>query len=696
MAALTALAACGGDKHNSNNPDGGDGSGSDDAGAGSADAGGIPSPFGLDTRPSNTTCLAKPRPVLDTGVKLERPWPDLHFNQPIFMTQAPNDPDTWYVAERGAGGPDGQHQVARIRIISKTTKTDADIKDWVSLTTDGEGEGGLLSFAFHPQWPTKNEVYISYTRAKAAGDPAIVCAENMDANMTSVIARYHGTPAALTPTADEIFKIGQPYTNHKGGTIAFGPDGYLYAGFGDGGNGDDTCKNGQNKGSFLGKMLRLDINSGAGTYKVPADNPFVGDAAFKPEIWSWGHRNPFRWSFDRDSGDLWVGDVGQNTWEEIDHVTKGGNYGWNVCEGFHKRGSTTELCNTPGMIDPVVEHNRTEAQAIIGGFVYHGTLNPGLAGLYIYGDEVTGNVWALTYDVNNKPTPKLLLAGAVQYLSGFAQDHNGEVYLVGIDGTLAKLVPSGTTTPDTFPTKLSQTGCVDPTDATKPAAGLIPYTVASPLWADGADKGRWLGLPDGKTITITADNDFDLPIGSVAVKEFAVGGVPIETRLFMRHADGGWAGYTYEWDADGKDATLLTGAKTKQIAAGRTWSYPSRSQCLQCHSQAAGGTIGLEVAQLNSDEVYTSTNRQSNQLATLDHIGVFTTPLAADPSTLPKLVKPTGADGSVEDRSRSYLHANCAHCHRPGGGGQGTMDLRYANALANTKTCNAPVTQGPV
>ena len=179
------------------------------------------------------------------------------------------------------------------------------------------------------------------------------------------------------------------------------------------------------------------------------------------------------------------------------------------------------------------------------------------------------------------------------------------------------------------------------------------------------------------------------------MKTFSAGGKRIETRLFMRHDDGGWAGYTYEWNDDGTDATLLPAGKMKPLGDGAAWAYPSRNQCLQCHSEAAGGTIGLETAQLNRDAVYPSTNRISNQLATLDHIGMFAAPLAAPPADAPRLADPAGQD-PLEERARSYLHANCSHCHRPMGGGQGMMDLRSSQALQDTATCNVDNTQGMV
>ena len=649
------------------------------------DAGPTVSPFGLDTRPANTTCVAQDRPVLDTGVKLERQFATLTFNQPMYMIQAPGDDTQWFVVERNG----------KVRAFPTTATMDAQVHDFASITVNATGEGGLLSFAFHPQWPTKHEAYFSYTRTPVAGDPTPVCAVQPGQPLTSIIARAQSADGKTIGALDEILKVGQPFTNHKGGTINFGPDGYLYFGLGDGGDGNDTCQSGQNKNTLLGKILRLDINAPAGMYKVPADNPFVGQANTRTEIWSYGHRNPFRWSFDSGTGDLWVGEVGQNTWEEIDRVTKGGNYGWNVCEGFHRRGSTTALCNMPGLIDPIVEHPRTDARSITGGYVYRGTAMPSLVGTYIYGDFETGNIWALTFDPTNKATPKLLTTVPAETLVAFAQGHDGEVYTVQISGQISKLVPSGPVMQDHFPKLLSATGCVDPTDPTKPASGLIPYDVNSPLWSDGAEKQRWFAVPDGKTITITDNNDWDLPIGSVAVKTFSVGGKRIETRLFMRHDDGNWAGYTYEWNADGKDATLLEGGKAKAVGSSQVWAYPSRSQCIQCHSAAAGGTLGLETAQLNRDSVYAATNRVANQLATLDHIGMFSAPLPQAPDAAPKLSSPTGTD-AIEARARAYLHANCAHCHQPMGGGQGTMDLRYFKAFKDTLTCNAANTQGPV
>ncbi len=642
-------------------------------------------PYGLDERPANPTCVAQKRPRLDTGITLQRQWQGLTFQFPLALMQAPNDSSQWFVVERAG----------RVRAF---LADGTGLRDFAGPPVNASGEGGLLGLAFHPSWPQKREAYLSYTRSVTAGDPPVPVCQGSGNPFTSVIARYQSTNngQSLNIGPDEILKVAQPYSNHNGGDLAFGNDGMLYLGLGDGGSGNDPCAAGQNLGMLLGKMLRIDINAPAGTYNVPPDNPFVGNSAARGEIWALGLRNPWRWSFDRATGEQWVGEVGQSTWEEIDKISKGGNYGWRNCEGFHALGSISNLCRQAGTQLPVVAHGRAEARSITGGYVYRGAAMPSLVGTYIYGDYETGNIWALLYDAQNRATPKLLTTVAAQTLVSFAQGNDGEVYTVQSTGVISKLVPSAPPAADDFPQLLSQTGCFDAKDPKKPAPGLIPFEVNSPLWSDGADKARYLAVPDGSTITIRDDGDWDLPIGSVVAKTFAVDGKPIETRLFMRHDDGGWGGYTYEWNEQGSDAELLPAGKVKAVAGGESWAYPSRSQCMQCHSAASGGTLGLETAQLNRDAVYASTNRLSNQLATLDHIGLFSAPLTQPPTAAPRLADPYAEAEPLEARARSYLHANCSHCHRPEGGGQGTMDLRHDRLLLATNTCNADNTQGAV
>jgi uncharacterized repeat protein (TIGR03806 family) len=361
--------------------------------------------------------------------------------------------------------------------------------------------------------------------------------------------------------------------------------------------------------------------------------------------------------------------------------------------------SDPEKCppGTLGLLDPVVEHehNPRNSRAITGGVVYRGKAIPGFVGSYVYGDYIRRELWTLSFDPGTGDAKIAQLTDPAANWVSFNEDNDGEVYGVALDqGALYKLLPTGPAGTSTFPERLSQTGCVDPRDVTRPAAGLVPYGPRAPLWSDGAVKERWFALPDGATITVKdEDGDFDFPIGTVLVKTFSLAGQRVETRLFIRHDDGGWNGYTYEWLEDQSDAVLLPAGKTRAVA-GQTWTYPSRNECVTCHTEAAGRSLGLELGQLNFDFVYPSTNRLANQLKTLDHIGVLDRPLGKPVAQLPAYPDPYGADGSVELRARAYLHANCSGCHRPKGGGRGALDLRFATAWKDTAACNATPVAG--
>lgn len=233
---------------------------------------------------------------------------------------------------------------------------------------------------------------------------------------------------------------------------------------------------------------------------------------------------------------------------------------------------------------------------------------------------------------------------------------------------------------------LSMTGCVDPVDATRPAAALIPYGVNVPLWSDGAEKQRFLALPDGARIHIAADGDFDLPPGSVLVKTFLIGARRIETRLLLRYLDGQWAGFSYEWNDVQTDAALLTAAKSKSVGT-QNWYFPSSSDCLRCHTAKAGGSLGLEIGQLNQDFAYPN-GRTANQLATFDHIGLFDAPLTQPPAELEAFPAPGDGARALPLRARAYLHANCSQCHRPTDAFPGGIDLRYRTPFANVGVCN--------
>ena len=636
---------------------------------------------GLDARPSNLTCLAPAKaPPVSTSVQLQRVFQNVTLNQPLAMLQTPGDDSRWYVVQKGG----------TVRVFANTASPAA--STFISLTVNSGGEGGLLGMAFHPQWSTNRYVYLSFTE----GSP-----------MVSVVARF--TMSANFMTADpatrvNVIRVPQPVeSNHKGGQIAFDRDGFLFFGLGDGGGGGDPYSTGLDTTDLLGSLLRIDVDNGT-PYAIPPDNPFASaggicdlrvhtnSASSCPEIYAWGLRNPWRWSFDSATDDLWLGDVGQGAREEIDRVQRGGNYGWNCREGSIAYNS----CATPAstFLDPVHDYPRSAGYSVTGGYVYRGQALQQLVGRYVFGDFGSGLIWQLVPNGAGGYTPQQLLDFNNDSLASFGQGDDGELYVVDIQGgALHKIVAAGGGTPTSpVPTLLSQTGCVNPQNASQPATGLVPYAPAAAFWSDNATKERWLAIPNGTSIGRGADGDFSFPNGTVLMKHFRLNNQLVETRLFMRHPDGDWAGYTYEWNAQRTDATLVQGGKTVTVGQ-QSWIFPSGNDCLTCHTSAAGFSLGLEATQLNHNFTYASTGRTANQLRTLDTITMFSTPLG-DPALQPTMPDPFDTAAPLGQRARAYLHTNCAQCHRPGGAAQSSMDLRYPTLLSNTNACGVSPTAG--
>ena len=603
-------------------------------------------------------CLAGTRP--NNGYGLVPAFGGQTFANPVAVLPLPGDNDHFLVVRKTGF----IHRVA-----SDGTQTMfVDMKDKVNSSPN---EAGLLGVALHPSFATNGLVFLSYTKPSSTSP----------ANLRSVIARAKSNDGGLTLDKSsfvELLQFDQPYSNHNGGHLVFGQDGFLYASFGDGGSGGDPNGNGQNKDVPFGKILRLDVDhpSGELEYSIPADNPFASGGG-KPEIYAYGLRNTWRFNFDKLTGELWAGDVGQNKYEEVDRIQLGGNYGWGVREGFHcyKPEPCPEIPG--GAIDPVIEYDRSQGYSITGGYVYRGSDIPDLIGQYIFGD-FGGKIFAIPTTPTDAPPALKTLAATSMSISSFGQDNKGELFVLDYgSGKINRLIQQVSS--DGVPAKLSQTGCFSSTDPKQPDSKLIPYLMNSPLWSDGSDKARWMSLPPNGQITVASDGHFDFPVGSVLVKEFKVGGKRVETRLFVRHTDGGWGGYTYEWDDAETDATLLADAKEKDVpgegGALQPWTYPSRAQCMSCHNSATGGSLGPELAELNRD----------GQIEAWTARGLFTTPPSTAAAPMPN---PADEAQTPEARARSYLHANCAFCHRPGGPGRGAADFRFTRTFKGTHICN--------
>jgi glucose/arabinose dehydrogenase len=301
-----------------------------------------------------------------------------------------------------------------------------DITDRVNR---GGDEEGLLGLAFDPAYQQNGYFYVYYSAANPR---------------RSVVSRFkldqQNADMADPQSEVIIMEVAQPYANHNGGQLVFGPDGYLYIGLGDGGSAGDPHGNGQNLGTLLGKILRIDVSglSAPGDYTIPVDNPFVGTEGARAEIWAFGLRNPWRFSFDSQTGLLWAGDVGQGSREEIDIIVKGANYGWNIMEGLDCYLPSTG-CNQSGLTLPVFEYDHSQGCSITGGYVYRGDRIPSLQGSYVYGDYCSGKIWALTYD-GGAVTENILLVDTGLSITSFGEDPAGNLYILDRQGGIYTLV----------------------------------------------------------------------------------------------------------------------------------------------------------------------------------------------------------------------------------------------------------------
>jgi len=637
---------------------------------------GNPPTVGLDARPNNATCVAPARGAGGAAVDAVDAFPALpNISQAVKVLVEPVLNPRWFVLRKSGQlvvfDPDNATSTSNYLNLSGVVRT--------------ASEGGLLGMAFHPDYPLVPEIFLSYTINGSSTEMRSVISRVVLDDITS--------PAAIGAGSVEqvIIEVDQFASNHNGGDIAVGADRLLYIGLGDGGGGGDPQETGQDTTRLLGSFLRLDvIGTGAG-YNIPAGNPFAAEsrcgpgtnANSCPEIFAWGLRNPWRWSFDPPTGLLWAGDVGQGTWEEIDQIVLNGNYGWDCREGAHD--FETNGCTGP-FEPPVSEYSHANGdRSITGGFVYRGTAIPGLVGRYVFADFESGRIWALASDGMGGYTNEQLVATSTNP-SSFGIDQDGELYFTDFAGRIMQLVPSGGAA-DPVADLLSASGCVDPANITLPYGGLVPYDINAPFWSDGAAKDRLIGLPNGTTIAIDADDDWVFPAGTVLVKNFRINGRLVETRHLMRHPDGVWAGYTYEWNAAETEATRVRGGKI-ELVDGQNWVFPGEAECLQCHTVAAGVALGPETSQLNREFTYPSTGRTHNQLETLDAIAMFSSPLPGNAATLPVMPDPMDVTADVGDRARAYLHTNCAQCHQPGGPTPVDVDLRYTTLLPNMNACD--------
>ncbi len=554
----------------------------------------------------------------------------------------------------------------------------------------GGGEKGFYSFDFAPDFGVSGGyVYVSYAIENGGVYP-----QSGDTRVQRFTCSRDNGLTCDKDTARLVLEIPRPdaFGNHNAGEIFFGNDGMLYITTGDSANGNDPENWGQNLGVLGGKLLRIDPSQDANgkNYSIPSDNPFLTTDGALPEIYAYGFRNPWRASVDKTTGRIFVGDVGQGQWEEVDIVESGGNYGWDKREGAHD-GPSGGCSVADGCIDPIHEYDHSGGRiAITGGYVYRGSAIPNMWGAYVFADYGSGAV----YRIDEGPggawvmTPLMNAGGGI---SSFGYDDLGEIYILHFNGDIQRLEPHDDTN---APPTLTATGCYSDVPDRTLIAAAVRYDIQVPFWSDDADKHRAFVLPGNATITASADGSWEFPVGTILIKEFELQEEaddpasvrPVETRFLVQVAQDTWRGFSYMWNDQGTEATLRPDSEliADYTLRGEDHEYvfPSRGACNTCHTANGSYVLGVRTEQVNRDHDYGA--GPYNQIAALTEAGFLTAPLAG---TLPRLPLLSDESVSVGARARAWLAANCSNCHSGTANGGRYPDMRFATGIGESRLC---------
>ena len=611
---------------------------------------------------SSSRVVGSPEPP--PPAQVERVFPRITFSSPVELIHDPVLPLWWIAQVNGqmftladSGNPTNATRVLDFPGLKKPCNQ-------------------LLGFAFDPGYATNHFVYLAYVTADATPDG-------------SRISRFSSVPSP-TPSIDpgsERVLITWRGGGHNGCALRFGPDGFLYASTGDGSSPEppDALKTGQNLDDLLSVIFRIDVHpkDPSQPYRVPDDNPFVRRAGARPEIWAYGFRNPWRMDFAPDVS-LWVGDVGWELWETVHRVTAGYNGGWSRMEGPQNI-NADQHPPTP-IQPPVAAHPHSEAASITGGVFHRGRALPKARNHFVYGDWETGKIWILNATGNSTP---IEIADTPLRIIAFANGADSETYLLDYQGGgIHRLIDNPHPQSTDFPRRLSQTGLFSDTASAQPAPGVVAYEVAAPRWHDGASAQRWIAVPGDAPITPGS-----YPAGTVFAKTLSVPGTspgrPIETQL-LHFTGQDWRAYSYRWNSNATDADLVPAAgdsseisfPTSSGLERRRWSFSARSDCLRCHNSWSGFALGFNLAQLQQ-------GRSAQRLAEAQWI-----PASYLTNTFTRLVPTTDNHATVEARARSWLHVNCAPCHRFGAGAAVAARFGIDESPDNLRLFNLPPSRG--
>ena len=567
-----------------------------------------------------------------------------------------------------------------------------------------------FGIVFHRDYPSTPECYIAYRLAPK--DPNGTRLSRFRVNVSDSPTIDSDSETVLTTWAGG---------GHGGGSLHFGPDGYLYVSVGDGQppNPPDAHNTGQDISDLEASVLRIDVDNVQGDlhYAIPPDNPFVDMPGARGEIWAYGFRNPWKMSFNPADGTLWAGDVGWEMIEMVHRVDRGANFGWSIMEGSQ----VVKPKDDPPVIQitpPIVEHTHIEARSVTGGYFYGSDRLPDLQNVYIYGDYITGKIWGLRHD-GEKLIWHQELADTPYQIICFAMDSDGEVFVVSYDGTIHRLVETPLDNSNIeFPRLLSETGLFDSTTEQRPARGVLPYKINAHHWADGTVSQQWIALPGDTQLSLVRKlknekgvnltqfgvnlGQFRFPHNAVLAKTVSYRADAtdadsmrrLETQILHRNGDA-WNAYNYLWNDEQSDAVLQDNvASDRQLniqdprepngVRTQTWHHASRNECLLCHIWKSGTVHGFIPEQLDL------VRDERRQLDWMNQIGLFEDEVTAKSRTF----SPHDANYSLEDRARSYLQLNCAHCHRRGGGGTAAFVLENNIALEKMEVVDANPVQG--
>ncbi len=643
---------------------------------------------GIDERTLWTTSRITGSPEPALPYTTERAFPALTFEQPLDITHVPGT-DRLFVAEQGG------------KILSFPNQSDVATADlMIDVAKEVEGVKQVYAIAFHPDFERHRFCYVC-----CIGD-----AEQQDGTRVLRFQVSDTDPPTIDASSMTLV-ISWLSGGHNGSALKFGPDGFLYISTGDGSgpNPPDTHQAGQDLSNLLSSILRIDVDHAEDgrNYRIPEDNPFVDMPEARPEIWAYGFRNPWRMSFDRKTGDLWVGDVGWELWEMLDRVERGGNYGWSVMEG--RQPANPEWPRGPTVIlPPTIDHPHSESSSITDGLTYYGRRLPELVGAHIYGDYDTGKIWAARWE-NGAVAWQRELADTTLRIVAFGEDNAGNMFLLNhIGGTIERIVPNpDRSQPSDFPHQLSETGLFASVAEQMPAPGVIPYSINAEPWEDGAVAERFVAVPGEAQIT-TAALGWTFPKDGVLVKTLSIelsSGDKVrrhrtETQI-LHYSGNDWRTYSYRWNDEQLDAVLVGAAGEEHTfnipdptAPGgkrlQKWHFASRTECARCHNPWSGSALAFQTPQLNKTQDYDG--RVASQLDTLAHIGLCTPAIPEDQR--PQLADPRDSHADLEQRARAYLHTNCAHCHRMHAGSSVLSKMQYDLPLDKTTMVGERPTQG--